>query len=42
LGDKIKKNEIGGACSAYGVGEMRVQGFGGKIWRKETTWENKA
>jgi len=26
--DKIKKIEIGGACSAYGVGERRVQGFG--------------
>ena len=29
-GDKIEKNEMGGACSAYGVGERRVQGFGGK------------
>jgi hypothetical protein len=27
-GDKIEKNEIGGACSAYGGGERRVQGFG--------------
>jgi hypothetical protein len=25
---KIKKNEMGGACSAYGGGERRVQGFG--------------
>jgi hypothetical protein len=26
----MEKNEIGGACSAYGGGERRVQGFGGK------------
>jgi len=26
---KIKKNEMGGACSAYGGGERCVQGFGG-------------
>jgi hypothetical protein len=29
-GDKIKKNEVGGACSAYRGGERHVQGFGGK------------
>jgi hypothetical protein len=29
-GDKIEKDEIGGACSAY-VGEERpIQGFGGE------------
>jgi hypothetical protein len=28
-GDEIE-NEMGGACSAYGGGEMFVQGFGGK------------
>ena len=28
---KIKKNEIGGACGAYGGEERRVQGFGGEI-----------
>ena len=28
--DKIKKNEMGGACSAYGEGESCVQGFGGE------------
>jgi hypothetical protein len=27
---KIKKNEMGGACSSYGGGEMCVQGFGGE------------
>jgi len=30
---------MGGACSAYGGGERRVQGFGGKTWGKETTRE---
>ena len=29
-GDKIEKNEMGGACRAYGGGERRVQGFGGE------------
>ena len=29
-GDKIEKNEMGGACSAYGGGERREQGFGGE------------
>jgi len=29
-GDKIEKNEMGGACSAYAGGERRVQGFGGE------------
>jgi hypothetical protein len=29
-GDKIKKNEMGGACSVYGEGERCVQGFGGE------------
>jgi hypothetical protein len=27
--DKIKKNEMGGACSSDGGGERCVQGFGG-------------
>jgi hypothetical protein len=26
-GDKIEENEIGGACTADGEGEMRVQDF---------------
>ena len=30
MGDKIEKNEMGGACSAYGGGERRAQGFGGE------------
>jgi len=28
--DKIEKNEMGGACSAYVGGEWRIQGFGGE------------
>jgi hypothetical protein len=28
LGDKIEKNEMGGACSVYGREERRTQGFG--------------
>ena len=28
--DKIEKNEMGVACSAYGGEERRIQGFGGK------------
>jgi hypothetical protein len=29
-GDKVEKNEMGGACSAYGGEMMRIQGFGGE------------
>jgi len=29
-GDKIEKNEVGGACSAYGGEERRIEGFGGE------------
>jgi hypothetical protein len=29
-GDKIEKNEMGGACSSDGGGERRVQRFGGE------------
>jgi hypothetical protein len=41
-GDKIEKNEMGGACSAYGAGERRVQTFGGKSRQKEITEEIQA
>jgi len=41
-GDKIEKNETGGACSAYGEEERRIQGFGGETRGKETFWETKA
>ena len=30
FGDKIKKNEMGGACRAYGGEESCIQGFGGE------------
>ena len=33
-GDKIEKNEIGGACGMYGGEERRIQGFGGEASRK--------
>jgi len=36
------KNEMGGACSAYGREERRIQGFDGETRRKETTWEPQA
>ena len=36
---KIEKNEMGGACSTNGGEERLIQGFGGKTWGKETTWE---
>ena len=29
-GDKIEKNEMGGACGTYGGRERCVQGFGGE------------
>jgi hypothetical protein len=32
LGDKIEKNEIGWACSAYGEEERRIQGL---VWKPE-------
>ena len=41
-GYEIEKNEMGGACSAYGWGEKCVQGFGGETWGKETTGETQA
>jgi len=28
---KMEKNEVGGACSAYGREERCIQGFGGEI-----------
>ena len=37
-GDKIEKNEMGGACSLYGGKERPKQAFGGEIWGKETVW----
>jgi len=40
VGDKIENNEMGGACSAYGGRERRVQAFGGETRRKENHWED--
>jgi len=46
-GDKIEKNEMGGAYSAYGGEERRVRGFGGKpegkrpLGRPRSRWEDK-
>jgi hypothetical protein len=42
VGDKIEKNEMGRACSAYGGGERRVLDFGGETWKKEATGETQA
>ena len=30
VGGKIEKNEMGGACGAYGAGERGAQGSGGE------------
>ena len=38
-GGKIKKNEMGGACGAYGGGERCAQGSGGETGGKETIGE---
>jgi hypothetical protein len=35
-------NEVGRACCLHGRGEESVQGFGGKVRRKETTRKTKA
>ena len=39
---KSRRTRMGGACSAYGGVEGRVQGFGGETWGKETTGETQA
>ena len=39
---QIEKNEMGGACSAYGREERHIQGLGGETWGKETTWNTQA
>ena len=41
-GGKIGKNGMGRACSEYGGGERRIQGFGGETWGKEATGETQA
>ena len=42
MGDQMEKNKMGGACSAYGGEERRIQGFGGETGGKETTGETHA
>jgi hypothetical protein len=37
-GDKMENNEIGGACSVYGRGKRRVQGFWWGILRGRDQW----
>jgi hypothetical protein len=39
---KLRRKEMGGACSAYGGEERRLQGFGGETWGKDTTCETQA
>jgi hypothetical protein len=34
-GDNFEKNEVGGACSAYGRKERRMQGFGEETRERE-------
>jgi hypothetical protein len=38
-GDKIKEDEMGRTCSAYGRGERCIQRFGGETREKESTWK---
>jgi len=33
---------MGGACSAYGGEDRRIQGFGGETRGEDTTWETQA
>jgi len=45
LGDKIEKNEMGGACSAYGGEMRRIQVIGGEtcgrlFGRHRRRWED--
>jgi hypothetical protein len=37
----MKEDEVGRACSTHGRAEKRVQGFGGKARRKETTYKTR-
>jgi hypothetical protein len=33
--DKVKEDELGGACGTHGKGRKSVKGFGGKAQRKD-------
>jgi len=37
--DQIMKNEMGGACGRYKRQQRCMEGFGGEILKKETTWK---
>jgi hypothetical protein len=39
VGGKIQKNDIGGACGAYGGGQRCAQGVGGEAGGKEAIGE---
>jgi len=41
-GDKIEKNEMGGACSTIRVEERRIKSFGGETCGYETIWKIQA
>lgn len=46
-GDQIKENDLGGACGSWDGGEgvereKIIRVFGGKTWKKETTWDTYA
>jgi hypothetical protein len=41
-GNHIGKNDMGGACSTNGGEERCIQGFGGEILGKETTYKTQA
>jgi hypothetical protein len=41
VGDQIKVKEVGRSYGMYGREDKCIQGFGGKIRRKETTWKVK-
>jgi hypothetical protein len=41
-GDKIEKNETGGACSTYGGEESFILGFGRQTGGKETAGKTQA
>ena len=39
-GDKIEKNEMGGACGTYGRQKMGIQGFGGGNLRERDNFDD--
>jgi hypothetical protein len=37
--DKIKENQVGGACDAYGRQGKWVEGVGRETWREDNNWK---